>query len=530
MIAALSFVVTVAVAVASWRLVGRPALAGSARRDREGTPTFRAKLTGAVRHARKHGAAAYLALAVALTAAVPIVGDGRAGRLVVGAVCTVLTFAAVGALLLQRRRANGRLVLEPPVLVVVALCGWHFAFWPMYFLGLAGDFRVNEYLGFTPDSTAAAFMACTVGVLAAAGGVVLGIGRASRTGVRAVPRLGRVFYAAPALGAALAVAYFAVRGRHLVGDYAGVFTEEDGVRRLYNLGIVLALGAVGTVAYAERRPRVLAAFVVGVLLPTFAVASALGSRWVVFAAIAVAFAGATVRGVRFTPRLVAALATGVLVLGAFGTVLKVARAGDLHRVSDVPAAIFDGDAPNPVLDLPQELGQTFLTVAGTIENVRRPPGSPAGQDLQYGRTLAAPIVTVMPSAERLLGIEAPRPADDFAFIYFPRRNAFEGYTMGFSLIAELYLNFGILGVLVGCALGGYGLGRFYRWSIESTGPAVTFALWAVTAFAIFGVRNDVYTWTRYAVWGAVIFALIGRAGLRRPQLRSWQGLRVRSSR
>jgi hypothetical protein len=315
----------------------------------------------------------------------------------------------------------------------------------------------------------------------------------------------RLLWMLAGLGTLLIVGYAAASGFSEVGDYSRVYTADTGLRRFYNLGVVLLLGAVGAIVLSERSGRRRAAFLGVVVLPALVVTAALGSRWVAFTAIALAVAATTVRGARIR-KLWAVVAVVLLIAG--GAVVKNVRSGYVESVADVPRVLFSSEV-NPVLDLPQELGQTFLTVGGTIGALDRPAGHPDGQELQFGRTLAAPVVGLVPSGERIVGIQAPRPGRELAQIYFPQRYAAEGYTMGFSSIAELILNFGIAGVGLGMALFGFVLARGWRWSVDRRSAGAVYAVWAVTAFALFGVRNDLYTWLRWAVWAAAAMFVAG---------------------
>jgi peptidoglycan/LPS O-acetylase OafA/YrhL len=439
-----------------------------------------------------------------------IVDSPSDGRLWIGGFATALAILAVGQLVWSRRRAHGRWVLEPPVLVAIAVATWHFAFWPMYYLGLASAGRKALYLGFVPTATSGAFFASLVGVLAIVGGVQAGLGReptAPARGGRPLldHRPGRLIWAIAIAGCLLVLTYAASSGLHDVGDYGRVYLQDSGLRRLYNLGIVLLLGALAPILLAEPSGRRRLVFLGVVVLPALVVTAALGSRWVAFTAVAIALAATTVRGGRVR---IAWMLVGTLLLIAGGTIVKNVRSGLVSSPGDVPGVLFDRKV-NPVFDLPQELGQTFLTVGGTIGALGRPPGHPAGQQLQFGKTLVMPLVAIIPSGEHLLGVTAPRPGREWAQIYFPHRYASEGYTMGFSTIAELLLNFGIPGVGLGMGLLGFLLGRGWRRAVDRRGAARVYAVWAVCAFALFGVRNDLYTSLRWAIWAALAVFVAG---------------------
>jgi peptidoglycan/LPS O-acetylase OafA/YrhL len=439
-----------------------------------------------------------------------IVDSPGTGRLWIGGFATAGAILAVGRLVWSRRQVHGHWVLEPPVLVAIAVVTWHFAFWPMYYLGLASAGRKALYLGFVPTATSGAFFASLIGVLAIVGGIQAGLGRdptaPARDGRPLLDRRpGRLIWAIAIAGCLLIGAYAASSGLNEVGDYGQVYLQDSGLRRLYNLGIVLLLGALAPILLAEQCGRRRLIFLGAIVLPALIVTAALGSRWVAFTAVAVALAATTVRGgrIRVTWMLI-----GALLLIAGGTIVKNVRSSLISGPGDIPSLLFDGDV-NPVLDLPQELGQTFLTVGGTIGALARPPGHVAGQELQFGETFVMPLVAIIPSGEKLLGVTAPRPGREWAQIYFARRYASEGYTMGYSTIAELILNFGIPGVGFGMALLGFGLGRGWRRAVDRRSAGRIYAVWAVCAFALFGVRNDLYTSLRWAIWAAIAVFVAG---------------------
>jgi peptidoglycan/LPS O-acetylase OafA/YrhL len=439
-----------------------------------------------------------------------IVDSPGAGRLWIGAFATVFAILAVAWLVWSRRQVHGRWVLEPPVLVAITVATWHFAFWPMYYLGLAGAGRKVLYLTFVPTATSGAFFASLVGVLAIVGGIQAGLGREptapARNGRPLLDRRpGRLMWAIAIAGSLLILAYAVGSGFSEVGDYSRIYLQESGLRRLYNLGIVLLLGALGAIVLAEPSGRRRLVFLGVVVLPALLVTAVLGSRWVAFTAVAVVLAATTVRGGRIR---VAWMLVGALLLVAGGSIVKNVRSGLVSNPADVADVLFDRQV-NPVLDLPQELGQTFLTVNGTIGALARPPGHPAGQQLQFGKTFVMPLVAIIPSGERLFGVTAPRPGREWAQIYFARRYATEGYTMGFSTIAELILNFGIPGVGLGMGLLGFALGRGWRRAADRRSAGRISAMWAVCAFVLFGVRNDLYTSLRWTLWAALAVFVAG---------------------
>lgn len=442
-----------------------------------------------------HFAAACVVGALAMLGLLPA-GDA------LGALSTVAATVAVAGLLLRRRKVNGRLVLEPAVLVVCVLYAWHFIFWVVYYAGLASPSRSQQYFNFAPAGMDMAFVLSLLAVFGAIAGAEAGMGRTpwrwekgSSVTVTGVP------HAAGLLGLGLVFLYVMAGGAATAGAYVDVFTEEHGLRRLYNLGIVLVLGATAPVLLLDSRRRWRLAFGLGVLLPTVLISAYLGSRWIVFSVLLLALAIRSLRGARAKAPTVVLLG---IALALFAVVVKEFRAGSIRGLADAPAVVFDRHT-NPLIELPEELGQTFLPVAGTVALID------SGEALRYGGSFGAAVLSIVPSGERLAGTGAERLPRELASVYVPERFVREGFTIGYSMVAELYANFGMLGVLLGAPALGYLLGRLQRAAVLRQSAAVVFLLWAVVAFAMFGIRNDLYTWLRYAVWAGVIFWLIGRS-------------------
>jgi peptidoglycan/LPS O-acetylase OafA/YrhL len=512
-IAILSFLLTIAVGVLSWRLVEAPALGLNVRLDQgAGAPTraevgtwTRERLAAARAALGSPGVPALVAAcAVALLWAV--VGSPQQGRLWIGAVSTAVCLAGAVVLVVQRRRTQGRWLLEPPTMLVAVMLVWHLGFWIMYYLGLAGDYRRGEFLPFTPFATSSAFFAVLVGTLAAVGGTQLGLGRARLQRPARPAGPGTWSYVLAAFGMLLVIGYAATAGRHTIGDYSALFTKDDAARRLYNLGIVLVLTFCAPVLLLERSRRRLGVFEIVVIVPTILAAAVMGSRWVLFSALAISISAISVRGIRV--RVLPAVAALLLVIG-FSAVVKQVRSGKVDNIGDVPAALVDAKV-NPVFDIPQEAGQTYLTLLGTIASLERQESFPTELDRQWGSTYVGPLLTVVPSAEKVVGVDLPRPSKQFAQTYYPKAAASQGFAMGFSFLAELALNFGIPGVLIGSGLLFFVLARLYRLAMQREDLALTFVVWSLSTFAIFGIRNDAYTTIRWAVWGAIAAYLAGR--------------------
>jgi oligosaccharide repeat unit polymerase len=269
----------------------------------------------------------------------------------------------------------------------------------------------------------------------------------------------------------------------------------------------LVLGAIGPVLLFEENRRRRWQFTALAMAPTLAVSLFYGTRYVAFSAVILAL---TAIGMRHRRSGAMRLALVAVLLIPIGAIVKEARAGNVNSL-DEARAVLTVKEPNPLLEFPEEIGQGFTPVAGIIQSTTN---SRSG-GYRYGRTFVGAALTVVPSGPRLAGIEVDRPTFDLSAELLGDGYYQEGLTVGYSLIAELFLNFGAWGVVFGMALIGWALGAAYRASIVRDRPALLFALWAVMGFALYAARNDAFTTLRYMVWGALIFWLAARWDKRR---------------
>ena len=78
-----------------------------------------------------------------------------------------------------------------------------------------------------------------------------------------------------------------------------------------------------------------------------------------------------------------------------------------------------------------------------------------------------------------------------------------GGRMGYSFIAESYLNFGWFGIIF-LAVIGFLLARLVLWAIKSKEPAKMAMLASFTSFFLFYARSEFYTIVRSLVWYSLI--------------------------
>jgi hypothetical protein len=416
------------------------------------------------------------------------------------AFATAATPVAILVSAIRRRRTNGQFVLEPPLLIVLVLYLWHFAFWIVYFVGLSSWYRVPQYLDFVPDATASAALQCLSAALALIAGIEFGVARVGWRPVPTIPARTLVPYAGLIAGGSASVGYYLLGGSRLHGNYAAVFTEEDSRRRLYNLGVVLLLAGLGPLLHFDTRGRRRVAMLLLGCIPTLVVSALLGSRWVIFSAALLVLMARSMRGAKM-PWLRLGLAFVILV--EIGTVIKHVRAGDIENLADV-GAVLVGQYTNPIVEFFEEIGQTFIAVVGV--NGMHAQGAPYLGGASYADALAS----IVPSLPSLVGIHVVRPMHDLAAYYFYDKYATQGYTIGYSAVAELYVNFGIVGVVAGMSAIGGVLGHLYRRYLVHGTYRHLFTLYAAVGVLIFGVRNDAFTWLRDAVWACLLMWVVGR--------------------
>jgi len=440
------------------------------------------------------GGVAWLLAAAAVTAWWLVAdphGRGVERAAVIGAVGAVVVFIVV------RVRHEGRFLVDPPLVLVVAFFAWHFPFWVVRELGGAYWYRLQQYVEYQPQLNGPALLACLAGLLALAGGLQLGVGAVRWRPLTPRPAA-RAAYALGAAGTLLVIVFFALRGRALVGDYDAVFLGDDGARRLLNLGLVLVLGGMLPVLLYERDRRRIVAYLVLVLLPATGLAIVMGTRWVVFTAVALGLMTASLRGMRWRLRW---LVPAVLLLLVVSSVAREARSGNVHGLGGVPSALFP-KGQTFFVGFPQEISTG--SQAMKLELSSRRYDAPL-----WGASLLTSVATIAPSLPQLVGLEVRRPGIEMTRRYYPERFEKEGWTPGYSIAAELYRNFGPFGIPIGMAVLAYAFALLYKRAIERERRMLLFACFAVLAFAVFGIRNDFATWVRYGVWGAAIFGALG---------------------
>jgi len=152
---------------------------------------------------------------------------------------------------------------------------------------------------------------------------------------------------------------------------------------------------------------------------------------------------------------------------------------------------------NPVLAILSEMGGSLGTVAYTIELVPARRAFDLGVGYLYALTPAFPSFfwDVHPVIAR------GTPADWLIWAVDPV-TARLGGGLGFSFIAEAYLNFGTFGTPIVTAVFGFLLGAFVLWADRFYSPARMAAVATFTAFILFYARGDASVLMRPLLWYA----------------------------
>ncbi len=144
------------------------------------------------------------------------------------------------------------------------------------------------------------------------------------------------------------------------------------------------------------------------------------------------------------------IAAGLLLSGLIAWSREQARQTELS-LRDLPAARDERSAPGMASSL-NEMGTSIMTVVYTLDLV------PALRDFAWGETYLASLEAAVPG----LGMDRETEEVWLTYLVSPETALVSG-GLGFSFIAEAYLNFGI-GAPLALGLAGFLLGGFAGWS------------------------------------------------------------------
>ncbi len=201
--------------------------------------------------------------------------------------------------------------------------------------------------------------------------------------------------------------------------------------------------------------------------------------------------------VRPVPKLLLAGAAAVLLGVVFPLVAATREVRGDSRLSVEYLSQAFSRLEAPAVDLVSEMGGTLRTVAHTRELV------PEVRDFDRGMVYAYGALTVIPNLfwEVHPSVAAGVPSHWLIWAVDPQTAA-DGGSLGYSFIAEAYLNFGWLGTPLVTALIGLLYGRFALWGLR-TGKHAAANLALVGTFCsffTFYAREDIPVACRSLLW------------------------------
>lgn len=169
---------------------------------------------------------------------------------------------------------------------------------------------------------------------------------------------------------------------------------------------------------------------------------------------------------------------------------------------------------NPIVSILTELGETMSTIAYTIELV------PAQRSFDNGASYLYALLTALPN---IFGGELhPTLVRGFAATWLTETinptQAKLGGSLGFSMIAEAYLNFGWLGSPILMGIMGFLFVRFIVWGGKPWEPAKMATLASFLSFVLFFPRSESAAMIRPLIWYAALpFGIVSFLSLRYPR-------------
>jgi hypothetical protein len=150
---------------------------------------------------------------------------------------------------------------------------------------------------------------------------------------------------------------------------------------------------------------------------------------------------------------------------------------------------------NPATASLREMGSSMATIANTMDLV------PNDREFEYGKTYFFAVLTVVPN---IFGTPRhPSVERGTASAWLARtvsyRSAASGGALGYSFIAEAYLNFGWIGPLVVILLG-YLLASAECFAARSASPAATSLMGVIMVFGLIFTRGESTDIVRPIVW------------------------------
>jgi oligosaccharide repeat unit polymerase len=178
---------------------------------------------------------------------------------------------------------------------------------------------------------------------------------------------------------------------------------------------------------------------------------------------------------------------------------------------------------NPVINLLTEMGSTAVTIAHTLDLV------PAARPFDCGASYAYAALTLLPNAAFDIHptISHGTPNTWLVRTVNPWTAA-QGGSLGYSFLAEAYLNAGWIGVCLIPGLIGYALAWLTAWTINPGDLARLACAAAILAFSLKYARSDASEIVRNIVWYGIgpfgVVRALSKRGLHRKAPRPCQEL------
>ena len=295
------------------------------------------------------------------------------------------------------------------------------------------------------------------------------------------------------------------------------FSARDAVSLVSEYGYTQLYRSPTVTSYAAT-PQILAELLIPGAM--FILAGAAGRHWKVAASMGAILAYAAVhlflgdRATAILPvvawlwlyhRSVRPIPGNVLLLGVVASAVlfpAIAILRDLNSADRASLGLMGALAstPNPIAAVLAEMGGTMRTVAYTLELV------PSVRPFDLGQSYGWALLTMVPNFTG--GVHPAIAHGDYATwvtTTVDPISAAAGYSLGYSVIAEAYANFGWLAVLP-CLAIGFGIGSLQSWS-SAPGRYLAVRLAAVASylpFILFWARSESLTIVRPLLWYALI--------------------------
>jgi oligosaccharide repeat unit polymerase len=396
--------------------------------------------------------------------------------------------------------------------------GLRFATSPMLYLGLLGLFHlglvvpwalglydIGRIAWFNPTGLSQAIVLAIYAVLAYQIGVFAAFSTGDHTRKLSAGCLSDLqnseIFAAGCLLFSVAIVMFisGLVGLDPSGYYRLTYSETFRLRaesdpRFFGSGMTIgSIGLCLTVAGASARQLRVAFLCTGIwVLALFYI----GFRGPALIAGLIVFAVALKKGVTF-PKWSPWLAAALLLVAV--PIERIAREEPLNDRSF--STTFREVNP---LDAPAEMGTSIRPLAETADLVD-------STNYRYGRTYLAGLKGIFPNLAFRWEAPTTESIDDLPPSHWITAVAdpwsFRNYGgMGFSAVAEPYMNFGVAGVVVYFVLLAFFLVRLEQISIRSS---YALAIWGlILGPLLWTTRNDFSNFFRPAVWGLLCLGLV----------------------